>query len=266
MGLTFGGAPLAADAPETVNYRIDGPAHKLFAQPFERRVRGVLNGETVVDSERGMLLYETGLGAQLYVPLEDIRTELLTPTNRHTHCPFKGDASYWTVTVGDRVAENAVWHYPEPIPEAAWLRGFGAFYWGKLDSWYDEDEEVFGHLRDPYHRVDIRASSRHVVVRANDVVLAESDRPFVLSETGFPTRYYLPADDVRREFLRPTETSTICPYKGTASYVGTTGLNGADGTEINDVAWRYERPLDESLAIADAFCFDDTKVTVEVTS
>ncbi|GAA1674172.1 DUF427 domain-containing protein [Fodinicola feengrottensis] len=256
MSLTLGGGPLAANAPSTVNYRIDGPAHKLFFRPFPRRVRAVLNGETVVDTDRGMLLYESNLLPTLYVPEEDLRAALLTPTDHTTHCPFKGDASYRTITVGDRVEENAVWHYPAPIETASWLKGYAALYWEKIDQWLDEDEEVLGHLRDPYHRVDIRTSSRKVVVRAGDVVLAESSRPFVLSETGLPNRYYIPRDDVRNDVLSATRTSTVCPYKGTASYVRTAA--------IDDVAWLYEQPLAESLPIAGAVAFDTSKVTVEV--
>lgn len=256
MGLTFGGAPLASDAPDTVNYKIDGPAHKLFFQPFPRRVRGVVNGEIVVDTERGMLLYETNIGPVLYVPEEDLRHDLLTDTDLSTHCPFKGDASYRTITVGDRVVEDAVWAYKAPTPLAKWLTGYAAFYWEKIDHWYDEDEEVLGHLRDPYHRVDIRKSSRKVVVRAGDTVLAETSRPYVLSETGLPNRYYIPREDVRGDLLTATETSTVCPYKGTASYVRT--------ADIDDVAWKYEEPLAESLPIAGALAFDSSKVTVEV--
>ena len=117
-------------------------------------------GEVVLDTERGRLLHETGLLPALYVPEDDVRTDLLERTDHSTHCPFKGDAAYWTIRVGDRVAENAVWGYPEPLPESSWLRGYMAFYWAPMDAWYDEDERVHGHLRDPFHRVDARASSR----------------------------------------------------------------------------------------------------------
>src|SRR5579863_4551028 len=101
MSLTFSTGPLAGHAPGTVNYRIDGPAHKLLMQEFPRRVRATFGGQTVLDTTRGMLLHETGLPPQLYVPHEDIRAGLLRPTEHHTYCPFKGTASYWTVTVGD---------------------------------------------------------------------------------------------------------------------------------------------------------------------
>ncbi len=97
MSLTFSSGPLSGHPPETVNYRIDGPAHKLLMQEFPRRVRATFGGETVFDTTRAMLLHETGLLPQVYVPQDDIRADLLRPTDHHTYCPFKGTASYWSV-------------------------------------------------------------------------------------------------------------------------------------------------------------------------
>jgi len=214
MSLTFSSGPLSGSAPETVNYRIDGPAHKLLMQAFPRRVRAVLGGQTVVDTTRAVLLHETGLRPQVYVPLEDISADLIQPTDHHTYCPFKGTASYWTVTAGGQVAENAIWAYPEPNDESAWLKGYAGFYWNAMDEWYDEDERVEGHFRDPYHRVDVRRSSRPVRVLLGDTVLAETTRPLLLSETGLPNRFYIPAADVRQDLLEESDTHTVCAYKG----------------------------------------------------
>src|SRR5437764_2078745 len=183
MALTLGGGPLAARPPATVNYRIDGPAHRLFWHDFPRRVRAVFADEVVLDSHQAKLLHESNLLPQLYVPWADVRGDLLKPSTHRTHCPFKGDAAYHSVRVGDRVAENAVWSYPAPIDDAGWLAGHVAVYWSSMDAWYDEDEEVFGHLRDPFHRVDIRDTGRHVRVVAGDVVVAESRKAKLLSET-----------------------------------------------------------------------------------
>src|SRR5947209_4047278 len=99
MSLTMSTGPLAGQPPQTVNYRIDGPAHRLLMQQFPRRLRAMFGGETVFDTTRAMLLHETGLLPQPYVPLEDIRQDLLTATDHHTFCPFKGTASYWSVRV-----------------------------------------------------------------------------------------------------------------------------------------------------------------------
>jgi uncharacterized protein (DUF427 family) len=250
MTLTLGGGPLASRPPETVNYRIDGPAHRLLWQPFPRRVRALLGRETVLDSSGAKLLHESNLLPQLYVPRGDLRQDLLEESGHTTHCPFKGDARYWHVRAGERVAENAVWSYPQPLPGADWLKGYLALYWSSMDAWFDEDEEVNGHIRDPYHRVDVRPTRRHVVVRAGGEDIADSRRAMLLSETGLPNRFYLPPGDVRGE-LEPSATHTHCPYKGQASY---RSLRTGD-TVIRDAVWCYEQPLDEAVRIARRLCF-----------
>ena len=260
MSLTFSSGPLSGSAPETVNYRIEGPAHKLLMHAFPRRVRAVLGGQTVVDTTRAMLLHETGLRPQVYVPLEDIRADLIQPTDHHTYCPFKGTASYWSVRVGERVAENAVWGYPEPNPESAWLRGYAGFYWDRLDEWFDEDERAEGHLRDPYHRVDVRRSSRHVRVLLGDQVIAETTRPMLLSETGLPNRFYIPAEDVRQDLLQPSDKHTTCAYKGTASYWSVRVGN----KELADAVWSYPHAEGDSAAVSGYLSFLHDDLTIEV--
>ena len=252
MTLTFPGAPLASEPPTTTNYAIDGPRHRLLLHPFPRRVRARFAGEVVLDSTRGALLHESNILPRLYVPLEDVRADLLERTDHTTHCPFKGDASYWSVRVGDRVAENAVWTYESPIAEASWLHGLVSVYPERMDTWLDEDEEVTG-LRDPYHRVDARRSSRRIEVRSGGEVLARSERPVVVAETGLALRFYLPREDLVAE-LRPSDTTATCPYKGRASYWSLDGLE--------DVAWSYEEPLESILAARDMLCFDASKVEV----
>jgi len=261
MGLTRSEGPLSPHPPATVNYAIDGPAHKLFAHPFPRRIRAEFAGRTVVDTRAGMLVHETALLPVLYVPFADVDADALVPTAHHTHCPFKGDASYHSLVVGDRTAENAVWSYPEPLAAAPWLAGHAAFYWDVMDAWYDEDEQVFAHLADPYTRVDVRPTSRHVVVRRGDTVLAESHSPTVLSETGLANRWYLPRDAVRVP-LSPSDTRSRCPYKGEARYWSATL---ADGTELTDAAWEYETPLPESARVAGLLSFwgDGVEVLVD---
>jgi uncharacterized protein (DUF427 family) len=251
VALTLGGGPLAARPPHTVNYRIDGPAHRLFWHDFPRRVRALFADQIVLDSHHAKLLHESNLLPQLYVPRADVNEELLEPTSHRTHCPFKGDAEYYSVRAGDRVAENAVWSYPAPTDDASWLAGYLAVYWESLDAWFDEGEEVFGHIRDPYHRVDVRGTDREVRVLAGDHVVAESRRAKLLSETGLPNRFYLPVEDVRTDLLEPSATHTVCPYKGTASY---RALRVAD-IVIRDAAWCYPEPLDGARPIAGHFCF-----------
>jgi uncharacterized protein (DUF427 family) len=261
VALTLGGGPLSPRPPHTVNYRLDGPAHKLFWHDFPRRVRALVGDQVVLDSTEAKLLHESNLLPQLYVPRADVREDLLEPTSHRTHCPFKGDAAYYSVRVGDRVIENAVWAYPTPTESADWLAGYLAVYWESMDAWFDEDEEVFGHLRDPYHRVDVRATSREVRVVVGDTVVAESTRAKLLSETGLPNRFYLPGADVRGDLLEPSATHTVCPYKGTASY---RTLRVADAV-IPDGAWIYPEPLAGAKAIAGHLCFlaDGVRIWVD---
>ncbi len=260
MSLTFSAGPLAGQAPGTVNYRIDGPPHKLLMQEFPRRVRATFGGQTVFDTTRAMLLHETGLLPQVYVPIEDIRSDLLTPTEHHTYCPFKGTASYWTVTVGDKVAENAIWYYPEPNEDSAWLRGYAGFYWNAMDEVFDEDERVEGHIRDPYHRVDVRRSSRPVRVLVGDTVVASTRSPLLLSETGLPNRFYIPWEDVREELLEASDTHTHCPYKGTASY----WTISVGDHKLADAVWSYPQAEGDSAAVSGYLSFLHDDLTVEV--
>ena len=247
--------PLAADASVTVNYRIDAPEHRLFLDAFPRRIRAVFADRTLVDTVHGMLLHETSERPQLHVPATDVQGHLLEPSGRTASCPFKGDAHYSSVRVGDRFAEDAVWSYPEPAAQARWLRGYQAIAFDAMDAWYDEDEQVFGHLRDPYHRVDTRATSRRIRVSSGGRVLAESTRPILLSETGLPNRLYIPPDDVRPDTLTSSTTTSICPYKGLAQY--------ADADGISDVAWSYPEPYPDAVQVAGYWCFDDSVVMVE---
>ncbi len=262
MSLTLGGGPLSKHPPDTVNYTIESPHHALFMQPFPRRVRARLAGSTVLDSGQGYLVHETGLLPQLYVPTEDIPSARLTPSETTTHCPFKGDAVYWNLKAGDRTVQDAVWAYPDPLPGAHWLRGLSAMYWGAADSWMDEEEEVHGHLRDPFHRVDARMSSTLVRIRHGDQVVALTSKPKIVSETGLPNRYYIPPDDVRRDLLVPSETTAYCPYKGQGRYWH---VRAGDGGRVTDAAWSYTEPLKDGHAIRDHYCFlhDELETTVE---
>jgi uncharacterized protein (DUF427 family) len=232
----------------------------ILFEDSPRRIRGILAGETVVDSTRVKLLHEHGHLPIYYFPREDVRVDLLEPTDHHTRCPWKGEASYWSVRVGDRVAENAVWGYPDPLDDAPPLADYVAFYWNKLDTWYEEDEEAIVHPRDPYHRVDVVRSSRHVVVRLGDEVLADSTRPLALFETGLPTRWYLPEEDVRMDLLEPSDKRTGCAYKGFASYWS---LRVGEALE-EDLVWTYRSPRRGMEEITDLLCFFNERVDVEV--
>lgn len=261
MTLTIGTGPFGSQSTGAFNFDTSVlRAHTLFFEDSPRRVRVVFGGETVADSRRVKLLHETGLLPVYYFPQEDVRMDLLEATDHATHCPFKGDASYWTVRAGDKVAENAVWGYPEPLPEAPPLAGYVAFYWGAMDRWFEEDEEVFVHPRDPYHRVDVLDSSRHVRVSVHGEVVAESGRPKVLFETGLPPRYYIPPEDVRTDLLLPSDKRTRCPYKGVASYYSVE----AGGERVEDLVWYYPEPIPAAGKVRDHLCFFNEKVDLVV--
>ncbi|HEX8969129.1 MAG TPA: DUF427 domain-containing protein [Chloroflexota bacterium] len=229
--------------------------HRVHVEPSPRRVRVTFNGQTIADSKRAVLLRETGHLPVYYFPPEDVRQDLLESTDLHTRCPFKGEAAYWTLRVGDRVADNAVWAYPDPLPGREDIRGYQAFYWERMDAWFEEDEQVFKHPRDPYHRVDVVQSSRHVRVDIGGQTLADSRRPRLLFETSLPTRYYLPVEDVRMDLLEPTQTSSVCPYKGTASYWRLRGDPSG-----RDVAWSYQDPIPECPKIRGLIAFFNERV------
>src|ERR687896_1930867 len=261
MTLTIGTGPFGGQSHGTFNFDTGVlRPHILYFEDSPRRVRVMFNGETIADSKRVKLLHETGHLPVYYFLKEDVRMDVLEESNHTTHCPFKGDASYWSVKVGDTVAENAVWGYPEPLERAPWLAGRVAFYWDSMDAWYDEDERVAGGLRNPYHRVDVRASSRKVRVLVDGTAIAETSRPLLLSETGLPNRFYVPREDVRHDVLRPSETRTVCPYKGTAAYWSVR----VGDTDLADAAWSYPDAVDDAIRIKGYLSFDQEALTVEV--
>ena len=232
------------------------PGYDVHFEACPKRLRVVFNGETVADSTRAQYLYESKHIPVYYFPMADVRQDLLVATEHSTHCPFKGDAAYWSVKTGGLEAENAVWSYPNPYPETAELKDYVAFYWDRMDHWYEEDEEVFVHARDPRVRLDILPSSRPVRIVVSGQVMAESSRALMLFETGMPTRYYLPREDVRAELLQPSERHTACPYKGTADYWH---LNLGDEV-FEDLVWSYPEPVAEAARIKDYLCFFDERV------
>lgn len=231
-----------------------GP-HRVEVEPSPRWVRVTFNGQTIADSKRVLLLRESKHLPAYYFPAQDVRMDFLVPSERRTSCPYKGEASYWTIRVGDRTAEDAVWSYQDPLPERRDIAGYLAFYWDRVDAWYEEEEQIFAHPRDPYHRVDVLESSRHVRVVYAGETIAETRRPMLLFETGLPTRYYLPPEDVRMDLLQPTDLHTRCPYKGEASYWRATIGDGE-----REIAWCYPEPLAECPKLKGRVAFYNERV------
>jgi uncharacterized protein (DUF427 family) len=255
MGLMYGNGPLSKKPAGTFNFEPPPPGRALYLERTPKRIRVEVAGETIADSRRAMLLQESGLQPIYYFPPEDVRADVLEPSDRHTHCPKKGDASYHTIRVGDRVVEHGAWYYPDPLPDAPPIKDLVAFYWDRMDRWFEEDEEVVVHARDPYHRIDVLRTDRHIRISLDGELLAETDRALALFESNLPPRWYLPIDDVVAG-LEPTDTVTHCPYKGTASYYS---VNGA-----KDLVWYYPEPLAEVGRIAGLVCFFNEKVDIEL--
>jgi uncharacterized protein (DUF427 family) len=232
------------------------PDYKVTLEQSPRRVRVRFNGDTIADSTNAHLLFETRHLPVYYFPRADVRTDLLIPTDHHTFCPYKGTAAYWTIHVGGRSAENAVWGYPDPYDEVPQLKDFVAFYWDRVDSWYEEDEEIFVHPRDPYKRVDVVNSSRHVRVVLGGETIADTRHARFLFETRLPTRYYIRPEDVRMDLLVPSEKVTRCPYKGEARYHSV-----RIGDQLfEDIVWHYPEPIPECPKIKAYLCFFNEQV------
>jgi len=245
----------AERARESAKSRRD-PNHRVFTEKSPKRVRVVFNGATVADSVGAALLFETGHLPVYYFPRADVDLRFLRRTDHRTHCPYKGDASYWSLSAGEWVQENAVWSYEHPLPGVPQIEGWLAFYWDKVDHWFEEDEEVFGHPHDPHHLIDIRNSTRTVRVIFADEEIAFTRRARFLFETGLPTRYYIPPEDVRRDLLEPSRHTSVCAYKGRASYWS---LRAGKRFSEN-AAWAYLTPNPEYLRIGNYFCFYPEKV------
>ncbi|MBO0786948.1 MAG: DUF427 domain-containing protein [Actinobacteria bacterium] len=220
-----------------------------------KRVRAYLNGALVADTTSPFLVWEHPYYPTYYLPAGDIRAELV-PGGQTAHSPSRGDAEILDVKTPAGSAEGAASRYPDsPLAQ---LRDLVRLEWAAMTEWLEEDEPVYTHPRDPYKRLDILASSRHVRVEVDGVTVADSRQPRILFETGLPPRYYLPLTDVRLDLLRPSDTSTHCPYKGTAGY-----WSVDTGQQVHpDLAWIYRAPLPESQKIAGLACFYDEKVDV----
>jgi uncharacterized protein (DUF427 family) len=223
-----------------------------------KRVRAYLGAEVVVDTTRPVLVWEVPYYPAYYFPAADVRTELLEPDGGVAHSPSRGEGRTFTVRAGGKEARGAALRYEDsPIAE---LRDLIRLDWDAMDAWFEEDEEVFTHPRDPYTRVDILPSSRHVRVEVDGVTVAESASPRLLFETGLPVRYYLPKTHVRMDMLTPTDSESHCPYKGRAEWWS---LRVGDSLH-EDLAWSYRTPLPESQKIAGLVAFYNEKVDIYV--
>jgi uncharacterized protein (DUF427 family) len=234
------------------------PRGRIRIETGAKRVRAYLGGTVVADTARPVLVWEGPTYPTYYFPLADVRADALEADGGIAHSPSRGDGRTFTVTAGGKQAPRAALRYEDsPMEE---LRDLVRLDWHAMDAWFEEDEEVFTHARDPYTRVDILPSSRLVRVEVEGVTVAESNSPRLLFETGLPPRFYLPKPHVRLDLLIPTATVSHCPYKGRAEYWS---VRAGDAV-LEDLAWSYPTPLPESQKIAGLIAFYNEKTDIHV--
>lgn len=247
-------------------------SRELRYEPTTKRIRASLGPDLVLDSQRAFIVWEPRRVVPCYaVPATDVVGILnpATPISRtsegitplpvlHPGIPFNRHSTPGTsldVSAGGATAEGGAFQFDD-----ADLQGYVGFD-SDAFSWLEEEEAVQSHPRDPFHRVDIRHSSRHIRVSYGDTVLAESTAPIMVFETGMAERIYLPSAEVNWAALAPTDSVTLCPYKGAASYWRLAGELGAIAE--SDVVWSYQEPLPEAVEIAGYVCFYDNLVDVK---
>ncbi|MEN3358358.1 MAG: hypothetical protein V7637_2340 [Mycobacteriales bacterium] len=222
-----------------------------------KRVRAYLGGAAAADSTSTALVWEFPGYPTYYFPAADVGAELV-PTGRTEETKGIGEAELYDVVSGGKTAPGAARRHPTAADER--LHDLVKIDWKAMDDWLEEDELVYVHARNPYSRIDILNSSRHVQVVVDGVTVADSHQPRILFETGLPARYYLPLTDIRMDLLERSDTSTACPYKGTAGYWSVR----AGGRSHKDLVWIYRTPLPESQKIAGLACFYNERVELYV--
>jgi uncharacterized protein (DUF427 family) len=262
MGLSWQQGPLAQGAVGRFLVPDPLPERILYAEPSRRRMRVRFGGEWIVDSEDVMLLHEPGRYPVAYFPLADVADGVLAAGERTTRHRELGPTAWYTVRAGTESKDRAAWQHIELPEYASELKERVAFAWRAMDAFYEEDERIVGHAADAYHRIDIRQTSRHLVVRHGSkggeggAVVADTTRPLVLYESGFAPRWYVPREDVAEDALTPVEGQTFCPYKGLCSYY--------DIGDAGKAAWSYENAWTEVQRISGHLSFEPDVVEVHL--
>ncbi|HET6737611.1 MAG TPA: DUF427 domain-containing protein [Kribbella sp.] len=260
MGLAWQQGPLATSAVGRFLVPVQLPERMLFAEPLRRRMRVRFGDSWIADSEDVVLLHEPGRYPVAYFPLEDVVADVLRSEDRTTQHKDLGATAWFTVRAGDSNKARAAWQHIGLPDHASELKGRVAFAWRAMDAFYEEDERIVGHAADAYHRIDIRQTSRHLVVRDGDRVIADSSRPLVLYESGFAPRWYVPREDVDESALTPVDGQTFCPYKGLCSYYDV----GSDTSTAHRAVWSYENAWAEVRRISGMVSFEADKLEVEL--
>jgi uncharacterized protein (DUF427 family) len=230
------------------------PERLLYAEPLRRRMRVRFGGEWIADSEDVWLLHEPGRYPVAYFPMGNVPPGVLHPIETVTTHQDLGATAWFRVEAGGQTAARGAWQHSDLPKHAHVLADRVAFAWRAMDAFFEEDERILGHAADAYHRVDLRSTSRHLVVRVEDRAVADSRAPLVLFESGFAPRWYVPRADIDETALTPVEGQTFCPYKGLCDYYDVAGVSRG--------AWAYGEPYPEVMRIRDHISFEQDKVTV----
>ena len=256
MGLSWQQGPLSTGAIGKFLVPDPLPKRLLYVEPLRRRMRVLFGGTWIADSEHVLLLFEPGHYPMAYFPQADIAPHALGLTDHTTRHQDLGRTSWYTVRGGERTAARGAWQHVELPSYAGELQSHIAFAWPAMDAFYEEDERILGHAADSYHRIDIRQTSRQLVVRHHDRTIADTKRPLVLYESGFAPRWYVMRADVDESGLTSVEHQTFCPYKGLCSYY--------DIDDARLAVWSYRDAYPEVSRISGLVSFEPDIVTVHL--
>ena len=254
MGLSWQQGPLSTGAIGKFLISQPLPNRLLYVEPLRRRMRVRFGGTSIADSEQVLLLFEPGRYPVAYFPKADVSPEVLVPMDYATQHPDLGVTSWYTVRAGERTAPRGAWQHTALPAHARELELRFAFAWHSMDAFYEEDERIVGHAADSYHRIDIRQTSRHLVVSDRDRIIADTTKPLVLYESGFAPRWYVLRADIDEPALIPVERRTFCPYKGICSYY--------DIGDSRLAAWSYSDAYSEVNRISNLVSFEPDVISV----
>jgi len=254
MGLSWQQGPLAPGAIGRFLVPEPLPERLLYIEPLRRRMRVRFGRAWIADSENVLLLFEPGRYPVAYFPEADVSPEVLERSEHTTKHPDLGHTSWYLVKAGGQRALRGAWQHVDLPAFASDLGARIAFAWRAMDAFYEEEERILGHAADSYHRIDIRQTSRHLVVRYRDRVVADSKRPLVLYESGFAPRWYVPRADIDESALTFVEHQTFCPYKGLCSYY--------DIGDARFAGWSYREAYPEVGRISGLISFEPDVVSV----
>jgi len=254
MGLAWQQGPLATGSVGRFLTEQPLPPRLLFAEPLRRRMRVRFVDRWIADSEDVVLLHEPGRYPVAYFPRSDIEAEILIAEDRVSQHRDLGDTRWFTVKVPGREANHSAWQHTALPHYAAVLDGRLAFAWRAMDAFYEENERIVGHAADAYHRIDIRSTSRHLVVRDGDQVIADTKHPLALYESGFAPRWYVPREDIDAAAFKLVDLQTFCPYKGICSYY--------DVGSHQRAAWSYINAWPEVARVTNLVSFEPDKIDV----